>query len=175
MARTRVIFNLVFLSAALVLGLRAYNSTTNNASVLAPARSRAYRLGDVVRIVGVDSSQSPATLAVYIMPAYTSDRMYGALAALSRRKSQARLLVLARDADGARTALAAKGVLADDVIAIDTASTGITGAPTLLVLNIAGEVKGLWRGVPDEEIQREIEGLLLSLSVNRQANKLGRG
>jgi hypothetical protein len=154
-------FNIVFVIACGLLMARFFLPASHASSPL----NYRLRTGDTFAYHTRSHRRAP-TLYVYIMPAYSSDRLFRIIEGLRTELPGGLLVVLARDPEAAKTALQDHQVTVDEVAPVNASEVGIRAAPTFLVVDRRGAVQGIWRGLPDDSSQQSILDALRAATGN---------
>jgi len=159
MLYVKTLLNTLFLGACAALIWLGYHDGPKSGGVShAP-----YRIGDAVRISGVDPSRSARTLLIYVAAGRTARwEFYQTLFAVPRRPAVLRVIVLTDDSSTTTKQFIDHGLRADAIIRVPIAQTKIREVPTLLLIDSAGILQAVWRGSPDVPSQRQILALAAS-------------
>jgi len=110
-------------------------------------------------VAGVDLTASPRTLVLAIQSSchFCSESM-AFYREIGRRKSGAiRLVVVAPDDPAAaKSYVAANGFTPDAIVSSDLTAIGVSGTPTLLLVNPAGVIERVWMGKLSPAREKEV-------------------
>jgi hypothetical protein len=151
----------------LVQAARSYGSAPSPAPGNAPASARLTPGDRLAPVAGLDFSQSPRTLVMAVQSSchFCSESM-AFYRELSQQKTAAvRLVVVAPDEPGTAKAYVESNRFAPDaIVSSDLPAIGVTGTPTLLLVNPAGVIERVWMGKLSAAREKEVKQALAEVT-----------
>jgi thioredoxin-related protein len=170
---------IILVAVALLAAVTKYYLWPSPQTQILPNQSQ-IKVGDKLNLSNIDWRSNESTLVMVLQKGCRyceeSASFYQRLTRALEGRADVRLVAaLPQDAGESKAYLSGLGVDVRDVVQVPPSSFGVRGTPTLMLVNRAGEVRGIWSGMLNSEQEAKVsEQLGLTLSDAQFSREAGR-